>query len=88
MSSGSIFRKKRDKITDIFAKVAVNYDGKSITTRQFFSIRQNKFHLKIFEKDFNNKAVQNKLNIILSQYQKHHVKIDYYFLQIIVLSYE
>ena len=35
------------QITDIFAEVAVDYDSKSITTRQFFSMIQNKFHYAI-----------------------------------------
>jgi hypothetical protein len=35
------------QITDIFAEVAVDYDIKSITTRQFFSMIQNKFHYAI-----------------------------------------
>ncbi len=35
------------QITDIFAEVAVDYDSKNITTRQFFSMTQNKFHYAI-----------------------------------------
>lgn len=35
------------QITDIFAEVAVDYDSKSITTQQFFSMIQNKFHYAI-----------------------------------------